>query len=63
VIRYRCPRCLFTTDQPDRVGAVWHQCRPPGRTSRVVQLIADSHPAAGETQPEANPKGNRNANR
>ena len=47
---YRCPRCPFKTDQPDRVGAVWHQCRPPGRTSRVVQLIADSHPAAGETQ-------------
>jgi hypothetical protein len=60
---WRCPRCPYKTEQPDRVGQVWHQCRPAGRTSRVIALIADSQPAAGETNQPTQPKGTRNANR
>jgi hypothetical protein len=44
---WRCPRCPYKTEQPDRVGQVWHPCRPPGKhLTRMVELIADSQPAA-----------------
>ena len=53
---FTCPRCRYPSEQPDHVLAVWHQCRPPGRTAKTVQLIADD--PVGETQKpqKGNPK-------